>query len=383
MLDPKRLADQVSAVIAGALREQRLVGTVVLIAQGGKTVLARAMGYADREEGRPVREDSIFLFSSLTKPIVSAAAMVLMDRGVLHLDDPVSHWLPEFRPKMVDGTEPTITVRHLLTHTAGLTYGLSQPVGGPYDRAGVSDGLADPGLSIDEQLQRLGSVPLSYMPGSTWDYSLAIDVLGEVLARASGLTLPELVAQTITRPLRMVDTDFAVRDVHRLATPYVDGKPPRRMRDPDVVPFGEGAGIRYAPSRISNPRSYPSGGAGMAGTAPDMLKFLEAVRQGGGEILTPSSARAMMSNQIGPLRINIDPTPSWGFGFGGAVLMDPQLAGVPQAAGTWKWGGVYGHHWFVDPVNQLTVVATTNTAIEGMIGKFTTDLMTAIYSAVS
>jgi len=370
----------VDAVIERTLAEQRLVGVVVLIARNGKLVYRCAAGWADREERRAVSEATIFRYSSLTKPIVTATAMVLLERGQLELDAPVTRWIPEFRPKSPQGTEAIITVRQLLTHTAGLTYGLLQPPGGPYERAGVSDGIAEPGLSMDEQLRRLGSVPLSYTPGERWGYSLALDVLGEVVARAGGAPLPALVERLITGPLQMLDTAFTVRDPQRLATAYVDGSPPRRMQDPDVIPFGEGAGIRYSPSRIFAARSYPSGGAGMAGTAPDFLNFLETIRVGGGKVLTSDTTRAMMSNQIGSLRIDIEPTPSWGFGFGGAVLMDPQLAGVPQGAGTWKWGGVYGHHWFVDPTRQLTVVALTNTALEGLIGQFVPELQAAVYA---
>ena len=181
------------------------------------------------------------------------------------------------------------------------------------------------------------------------------------MARAGGASLPTLVERLVTGPLRMKHTGFTVSDPARLVTAYVDGAPPRRMADPDVVPFG--------------------GGAGMAGAAPDFLTFLETLRQGGGAILTSDSVRAMMANQIGALRVNVELTPSWGFGFGGAVLMDPQLAGVPQAAGTWKWGGVYGHHWYVDPRNRLSVVTLTNTALEGMAGGFVVQLMNAVYAA--
>lgn len=121
----------------------------------------------------------------------------------------------------------------------------------------------------------------------------------------------------------MRDTGFAVRDVRRLAVPYIDGSPPRRMGDRDTVPFGEGAGIRFSPSRIFNPSSFASGGAGTAGTAAGFLRFLEMVRLGGGKVLSKESTRSMMSNQIGALRIDVEETPSWGFGFGGAVLVDP------------------------------------------------------------
>jgi len=379
VVDHQLLPHRVNAAIERALSEQRLVGVVVLIAHGGEIAFRRAAGFADREAHRPMHEDAIFRFSSLTKPIVSATAMALVERGGLDLNDTAMRWLPEFRPRTSDGSEATITVRQLLTHTAGLSYSFFQPPEGPYHRAGVSDGLAEPGLLLEEELKRLATVPLSYSPGTAWGYSLALDVLGEIMARSGGTSLADLVERFVTAPLRMADTGFAIRDPARLTAVYVDGAPPRRMEDPDVVPFGAGAGIRFSPSRIFDRSSFTSGGAGMVGTATDFLTFLETLRQGGGGILSSESVRAMMSNQIGGLRINVEPTPSWGFGFGGAVLMDPTLAGVPQAAGTWKWGGVYGHHWYVDPQNDLTVVALSNTAVEGMAGGFVSELMTAIY----
>lgn len=381
-MTPASLSQNVDAAVDAALTQNRLVGAVVVVAHDGRIVHRRAAGFADREEGREMTPESIFRYSSLTKPIVSAAAMALIERGTIGLDDPMARWLPEFRPGLKYGGQPAITIRQLLTHTAGFTYGMFQPPDGPYHRAGISDGVAEPGLSMAEELARLASVPLAYEPGKRWGYSLALDVLGEVLARASGEPLPALVERLITGPLEMADTGFGVRDMRRLVTPYADGSPPRRMKDPDVVPFGEGAGIRYSPSRIFNPGSFASGGAGMAGTATDFLRFLEAVRLGGGKVLSKESARLMMSNQIGPLRIDVEATPSWGFGFGGAVLLDPSLAGVSQAAGTWKWGGVYGHHWYVDPDNRLTVVSLSNTAVEGMVGPFVTNLMNAVYAAI-
>lgn len=150
-----------------------------------------------------------------------------------------------------------------------------------------------------------------------------------------------------------------------LLGPYVSGRPQRMMADPEVVPFAPGtAGIRFSPSRIFNPGAFASGGAGMAGTARDFLKFLAAL-QSDGALLKPSTTRQMMSNQIGGLRLTSVQQPASAFGFGGAVLMDPALAGTPQAEGTWNWGGVYGHHWYVDPVNRLTVIALINTAMEG------------------
>ena len=298
---------------------------------------------------------------------------------LLDLDDTAVRWLPEFRPKTPQGGEAVITLRQLLTHTAGLTYGFFEADDGPYHRAGVSDGLAESGLSMQEELTRLASVPLAFAPGTAWGYSLGLDVLGEIMSRATRTSLPALVEELVTIPLGLSDTGFAPRDLHRLATPYVDGMPPRRMKDPDIVAFGPGSGIRFSPSRILDHRSFTSAGTGMVGTATDFLTFLESLRTGGGGILTADSVRQMMSNQIGALRINVEATPSWGFGFGGAVLVDPAMAQAPQGVGTWKWGGVYGHHWYVDPQSGLTVVALSNTAIEGMTGGFVTELTESVY----
>lgn len=377
-LDGAALAQRMNGAIDRALEEHRLVGVVVMIAQDGTVVFRRAAGFADRETGRATAEDTIFRLASLTKPVVTAAAMALVERGQLQLQDAVTRWLPDFRPRLPDGAEAIITVRQLMTHTAGLSYGFLQSSDGPYARARVSDGLAEPGLSMEEELRRLAAVPLVYVPGTSWGYSLALDVLGAVVSRAGGAPLPLLVEHLVTAPLGMADTAFAVHDRARLATPYVDG--PRRMEDPDRVAFGEGS-IRFSPSRIFDPDSYHSGGAGMAGTAPDFLRFLETLRQGGGAILRRDSTQAMMMNQIGALRIATEETPSWGFGFGGAVLMDPGLAGLPMAAGTWKWGGVYGNRWYVDPANRLTVVSLSNTAVEGMAGRFAGDLISEVYAA--
>jgi CubicO group peptidase (beta-lactamase class C family) len=374
-----RLSAEVDRVIDQALSSGRIVGTVVLVARDGKLVYQRAAGLADREAGQSMRLDNLFRLASLTKPVVSTATMVLVERGQLSLDDPITRWLPGFRPALPNGERPPITVRQLLTHTSGLSYGFLQPPGSEYHRAGISDGLDEPGRSMEDNLARLASVALIFRPGEGWQYSLSLDVLGAVIERVSGCRLPEAVKQLVTDALGMKDTDFAVRDAERLAAAYADGpEQPVRMGNPHIVPFGDGAGIVFAPSRVFDSRSYPSGGTGMVGTAPEFLRFLETLRSGGGPLVKPDTATAMMRNQVGDLPVNAR-GPGWGFGFGAAVLKDPERAGSSQSAGTWGWGGVYGHSWFIDPANRLTVVGLTNTAIEGMAGLFPTELRNAVY----
>jgi CubicO group peptidase (beta-lactamase class C family) len=368
----------VDAVLEDATSEGSIVSAVVLIAQGGRTVYRRAAGYADREEGRPVSENSIFRLASMTKPIVCATALALIEDRVLNLDTPISTWLADFRPRLPDGHEVVITVRHLLTHTAGLTYGFLQPDGGAYHEARISDGIAEPGLSMAENLGRLASVPLLYEPGTSWSYSLATDVLGEVVSRAGGAPLPEMVRRKVTGPLGLKDTGFSVSDPARLVTPYADADTaPRKMGELHLVPFDVG-NIRFAPSRITDPNSYPSAGAGMAGTAPDYLVFLEALRTGGAPILHPETVRAMTSNAIGDIPVPLVGE-GWGYGLGVGVLRDPAPMALPHAPGTWRLAGVYGNHGWVDPDAELSVVVLTNTAIAGMWGTFPDRLMDAIY----
>lgn len=373
------LSARIERVVAQAIAERRLVGTVVLVSRGGKLVHHQAAGLADREAGRPMREDAIFRFASVTKPIVSAAAMKLVEEGKLRLDDPVTRFLPDFRPALPDRTQPTITVRQLLTHTSGLSYRFFEPSGSAYHTLDVSDGMDQPGLSLDENLRRLGQAPLGFVPGTKWGYSLGLDVLGGMLEAVSGERLPALVQRLVTGPLGMKDTGFAVADPARLAVAYADGKPePVKIMDGMLVPFGESK-ISFSPSRIFDPASFPSGGAGMVGTAGDLLRFLETVRTGGGTILRRDTVAAMMQDQVGVQAETQGP--GWGFGYGWAVLDDAKAAATPQAKGTLQWGGAYGHSWFIDPANELVVVALTNTTFEGMAGPFVTQLRDAVYGA--
>ena len=374
------LGAAIDAAITNALDEKRLVGAVVLVARDGDIVHRRAAGLADREKGLVMREDTIFRLASITKPIVTIAAMRLVEEGRIGLDDAVTRWLPDFRPRLADGSDTTIRVRHLLTHTSGLGYGFSEEDGGPYIRAGISDGLDQPGLPLAENLRRIASAPLRFAPGSDWQYSLAMDVLGGIIEAETGVPLGESVAALVTGPLGLADTAFSVRDRSRLAAAYMNASPEPALMGENAVVMSLMGPIRFAPNRIFDPASYHSGGAGMAGTAADVLTILETIRKGGAPLLSSETVRMMMTDQAGGHRQRHEP--GSGFGFGWSVLTDPLEAGVPFPAGTLKWGGVYGHSWFIDPVNGLTVVALTNTTLEGMWGKFTVDLREAIYAAL-
>jgi len=375
--DPE-LARRVDRVLDAAVAEGTIVGAVTLVARDGALVYRRAAGFADREAGRPMTVETPFRLASVTKPFVSVAALALADRGLLDLDGRVDALLPEFRPRLPDGTAPAITVRHLMTHTAGLTYGFFQVPGGPYHAAGVSDGIDRVGHDLAENVRRLASVPLSYRPGEAWGYSVATDVLGRVLEAAVGEPLAAIVGRAVADPLGLRESGFSIDDPARLAKPYADSPAgPVPMTDPHLLPFGDGA-IAFAPSRAADPYAFPSGGAGMVGTAAEVLCLLETLRRGGGPVLSPAGVAALSSNAVGEMASGWIGA-GWGFGLGFGVLLDPVPTGTPQSAGTWRWGGVYGHNWFVDPAARLAVVTLTNTAVAGMNGPIREAVRDAVY----
>jgi CubicO group peptidase (beta-lactamase class C family) len=312
----------------------------------------------------------------MTKAIVSVTALALIDQGKLSLEDPVTKWLPEFRPKLADGREPAITVRHLLLHTSGLGYKFTEAPDGPYHKAEVSDGLAEPGLSAEVNLKRLASVPLLHEPGTKWKYSLSIDVLGEVVARAGGAPLPEVVKRLVTGPLGMTDTAFGVADRSRLAVPYDAGTPATRMTEPYDRKMGERV-VRFSPARIFDATSFPSGGAGMAGTARDYLAFIEAMRTGGAPVLKPETARLAVEDQLAKAGVTLGDGEGFGCGFG--VYVDPVAAKTQRSKGTFGWGGIYGTDFWVDPQARLSVVVLTN--VSGSDALSGEDADAAIYGA--
>lgn len=379
---PVHFSARVDAVIDQALADQRLVGAVVLVAQEGELIHRRAAGSADRESARTMTEDALFRLASVSKPIVSTAAMVLVAQERLDLDQSIERWLPDFQPSLPGGAAAHITLRQLLSHTAGLGYRFFEADdNGPYALAEVSDGMDQTGITLVENLRRLASVPLLYTPGTSWAYSLATDVLGAVIERVCDQSLDQAVQALVTGPLGMNDTAFAARDADRLATAYVNDAPaPRRMRELEVVSAFDGAvGIRYAPARAFDVDAFPSGGAGMVGSAGDFLRLLEMLRKGGSPLLPPAWVEEMSRDQTDGF--TLPNAPGFGFGLGFSVLRDPVAAASPESPGTWRWGGAYGHSWFVDPARGLSVVAFTNTLYEGMSGRFVAELRDAVYGA--
>jgi CubicO group peptidase (beta-lactamase class C family) len=380
-----RLEAAVDAALEAGIATRKIVGATTRISLDGREVYSHSVGLADREAGTRVGTDTIFRLASMSKAIVAATTLALMERGRLSLDHPVARYLPDFCPKLREGSTPDILLRQLLTHTSGLTYGFLQQPDHPYFAANVSDGMDQPGLSMQENLRRIASVPLEFAPGSAWGYSLSIDVLGAAVAAANGSTLGEAIRQYVTGPLGMTDTAFHVTDRARLATPYADGTPePIRMADSQRVarPEDVTTHLIFSPSRVFDPKSYESGGAGMNGTTADYLRFMEALRTNGGAILKPETMAMATRNHIGTLPRDPKDAGLRNSLFGGLVD-DPAAAKTPQSAGTMGFGGAWGNSGFVDRARGLSVVTLTNTAMEGVSGTFPTTIRDAIYGALN
>lgn len=361
------LGERVDAVIDAALGS-RIVGCVVLIHEHGKRVYARAAGFADREAGTPVREDTIFRLASVTKPIVAAAALRAMDAGLLSLDDPVTKYLPWFAPKAPDGTTPQILIRHLLTHTSGLSYSDI-----PDDVSRGSDNR--PLVPLEENLRRLSRAPLVFAPGTAWRYGMSIDVLGGVLGAIEGNVsdLEAALRKHVLDPLSMDDTRFTPTDPSRLATPYGDGTPvPLRMSDPQTMRNGNGEISVMSPGRIFRPEAAQSGGSGLCGTAGDFMRVLDAMQT---DFLAPATHSSAFAVQAAGLPMD---RPGQFFSFMGAVVTDPTASGWPRR-GLVQWGGIWGNNWMHDPATGTSLVVYTNTMWEGCNGPFRDQMRDAVY----
>lgn len=364
------IVERVNAAVDAALG-QRIVGCVILINKDGEEIYARAAGLADREANVPMQRDAIFRLASVTKPIVATAVLRLLDLGLIGLNDRVTRYLPWFTPANPDGSAADIRIHHLLNHTSGLTYGNL-----PADASGGLSGVVN---SLTETLQNIAKVPLAFAPGTGWDYGTSIDVLGGVLAAINGSNVEDAIGRYVTGLLDMKDAHFYVTDPARLVTPYADGTPPVRMGEPHGIWDEAGTTVTtFSPARILNPAAPQNGGAGMAGTADDVMKMLE-VYNGRPGLLEPATVATALANQIGDLPRR-EQDAGKRFGFIGAVLEDKQAANNPAPVGMVDWGGAWGHNWVVDPVNRMTIVVCTNTTFEGCNGPFRDDILRAVYA---
>lgn len=356
----------------------RLAGATVLIQQDGETVFSEAVGWRDKEARDPMRTDTIFRIASQSKALTSVAAMMLVEEGKLLLSDPVGKHLPEWQKTTVAvpngsggydvvSAKRPITVRDLLTHTAGIDYG-----GGPAKRAWGEAGLdgwyfADQREPVATLVARMAALPMAAQPGEKFVYGYNTDILGVVIEKVTGQTLAQVLDERLIKPLGMRDTSFYLpRDkAARLATVYeADGE--RLRRAPDTKAGGGGQHFGQG-HYLDGPRVAFSGGAGLLSTAADYSRFLEMLRRGGTlggkRYLSRTSIELMTSDHLR----DIDYDAGKGFGLGFSIRQDLGAAGEPGSVGEYGWGGAYHSSYWVDPAERLTVVYLTQLIPAGSI----------------
>jgi CubicO group peptidase (beta-lactamase class C family) len=369
--DPARLG-RIDCHFARYVDDGRLAGWQIVVTRRGEIAHAATYGLRDREAGVPVAPDTLWRIYSMTKPITSVAAMMLWEEGSFELTDEISRWLPEFadvrvydkgsmvRPYTVAAVEP-IRVWHLLTHTAGLTYGFlrTSVVDGLYRAAG-HDVYPPAGADLATACATWAGLPLLFQPGTAWGYSVATDVLGRLVEIVSGQPLDAFFAQRILGPLRMTDTRWWVDgvDAGRLAALYVPDPATGR-----AVRFDEHGG------RALEKPELLSGGGGLISTAADYHRFTQLLaREGeldGVRLLGPRTVRLMTRNHLpggwdlgrlstgGFAETTFD---GIGFGLGFAVVQNPVPSRLPSSVGEYYWGGAASTAFWIDPTEEVTAM---------------------------
>ncbi|MBR7618856.1 beta-lactamase family protein [Phenylobacterium sp. 20VBR1] len=358
----------IDAYLQGLVDKGVAAGYVTLTARHGKLAHRSSIGMKDIARGEPMAADTMFRIFSMTKPVTAVAMMILHDQGLWSPDDPIEKHLPAFsgakvfggldedgKPILIPADHPP-TLRELLTHTAGLTYG-REPMGGLeklYEAADVwrSADLAEMGA-------KLGKLPLAYQPGTKWVYSLAMDVQGAIIETLSGQTLPAFMQEKIFGPLGMVDTAFHTppEKKGRLATLY------RTSKSRGLVALEGNPLLRD----YDAPPALASGGGGLVSTAGDYARFAQMLANGGEfagkRIVSQAAVKQMMTNQLSDEMLEArygiglqQIRPGFGFGYNGVVFTDPEKAGVPAGLGTYHWDGAAGTWFWVDPTNDLIFV---------------------------
>jgi CubicO group peptidase (beta-lactamase class C family) len=361
-----------------------LPGAVVAIARDGKLAYLKAVGFQDNAKTIPMKPDAIFWIASMTKPVTSVAAMMLVEDGKLDLDAPVSQYLPQLKDMQVGVEKPNpatgkkeitreppkrlMTIRDLLRHTSGLVYPpqfSNTAINRLYYKA-----VFERDKTLADFVASLADLPLAHQPGEVWEYSWGVDVLARVVEVASGLPFDQFLQGRIFGPLRMVDTGFYV--AQEKLTRLVDAPEPR---DPQFD--------------VTRPRRLLSGGGGLASTAADYLRFCQMLLNGGeldgARILTPQTVQRMTTDSlpadirvvgeaIGPAR-----GASWGLGF--AIRTNPESSQVPGSVGSYTWNGVWGTFFWIDPAEKMIALSMIQ-VVPGKIGPTFTAIRNLSYGAL-
>ncbi|HLG88956.1 MAG TPA: serine hydrolase domain-containing protein [Alphaproteobacteria bacterium] len=389
----KRLADGMAAYV----ERGEVAGIVTLIHRDGEEVHFDAVGWQDGERRIPIERDSIFRIASMTKPVASVAALMLLEEGKLRLDDPIDNWLPELANRSVlhDPKGPLaktykaprpITVLDLMTHRPGFAsqfIDLMGPIGKAVAKLHVGNGLLLLGTDVDEWLARLGALPLVHVPGERMNYGFTTDVLGFLVGRAAGKPLEGFLAERLFEPLGMRDTAFHVPKAKRgrLCVAYAtDLKSGKRVVDDHP-----------RESKWASPPKVPSASAGLVSTADDYAKFGRMLLAGGKlgreRILSRKTIELMTTDFLTPAqrRMLFMGFPMWkAQGFGLGVSVKDRLGGQASlsSVGTYGWGGAYGTWWFNDPKERITAVMMTQLLVGTLGSKLAPDFTNLVYQAI-
>lgn len=362
--------DRVDAALLDHIERGAIAGAVTLVARHGRIVRVRALGHKDLASAEPMHDDTIFRIFSMTKPVTGTAMMILHDEGRWHPDDPIAKHLPEFEAIQVyagvdadgkwQGVPPdhAPTLRELLTHTAGFSYGTrfvdpADRVGQLYKESGIWQA---PDLQTFSR--QVAQFPLAYQPGTQWRYSLSMDLQGAIIERLSGQSLPDFLHERIFAPLGMHDTAFHTppEKRHRLATLYArDGDSPLVVYPNPITQDWE------------SPPAFALGGAGLVSTAHDYARYAQMLLNKGELDGTRIVSRAAVEQQMtahlpdallghGIKTGHYVLRPGFSYAYNGAVIADPALAGMPVGAGTYQWDGAADTWFWVDPTNDLMFV---------------------------
>jgi CubicO group peptidase (beta-lactamase class C family) len=362
---PAERVARLDAALQQYVDDTRVAGLVALVLRDGRPVYQKAVGWRDRDARRPMELDTIFRIASQTKALTSVAILQLAEDGRLSIGNPVSQFIPAYAKTSVAVRSETgvstvpvrrqITIRDLLTHTAGISYGTDGHVAAMYEAKGLGPAAgfgwytADKDEAVCDTMERLASLPFVAQPGDAFVYGYNTDILGCVVERASGLPLDKYIESRITGPLGMKDTRFFLPadQKDRLAVVYTSG--------PDGAIARATDGARGQGHYVEGPRRNFAGGAGLLSTARDYARFLEMIRRGGTldgvRILSPRSVALMTTNQLGTLFS----TAGRGFGLGFETTDRYGASGL-QSVGSFGWGGAYGSSYRVDPVERLVMV---------------------------
>lgn len=380
--DSARL-DRIKPVMQSYVDRRGFAGLTTLLARHGHVIHFEQVGWQDRESRTPLTPDTIFRIYSMTKPIICAAFMTLYEQGRFQLFDPVAKFLPAFakvrvlervngaNTREVDVSRP-ITIRDLLTHTAGLTYNFLEdsPVSELYRQAEL---MNDPNRTLGEVIGELARLPLAFQPGTRWHYSLAIDVVAHLIEVISGQPLQEFLNERILGPLGMIDTGFSVppEKQQRIATMY--GNPDITTHSLSQIFEAVMKGVNEripvdATHPSTNTKSFARGGYGLFSTAWDYLRFAQMLLNRGEldqvRILSPKIVDFMHMNHVSPALLPYSiipgmPATGYGFGLGSRVLLNVAESGVPGSVGEYGWGGAAKTYFWVDPQEDLIGIVMT------------------------